>query len=476
MHPSSPLYLGLDVHLDSSAVAEVANDHDAEVSYLGPLGTRPCDREQLARKRPANAQHLVCVYDAGPGGDWLYRYLTPNGYACWVVAPSVTPKQAGDRVNTDRRDAIPLARLMRSGELTPVSVPAVADDAMRDLSRARAATLPAVKTAELRLTACPRRPASRSTGRATWGPAHLRWLSEVVCPTPAQQIVFQEYVRAVTEHTERLHRLEQELHEHVKAWRLYPVVEALQARRGVQGTGAGTRLADLGALSRVDHPRPRMKALGLPPAEDARGARRRQGGRPKTGKTQARRARLEGAGAYRYPATVRRPRPRRREQLPKPRPDRGGKAQARRCTRDRPLSARGQPPHQGVVAMARELRALLWASAEQGPVTASRRRPPWRCRKPPHGVPEQRPLALGSGAAPVCCHPPAHYQGQPPRPARAASSRRTPVRWSPTHGEPPAQPALLTGSASSPARRRANLTQTSKSCDRLLTLAVISTL
>jgi transposase len=217
MSQSSTLYVGLDVHKESIAVAYVGKDHDAEVIYLGAIGTRQCDIDQLVRKLQSKAQRLVFVYEAGPCGDWLYRYLTKKGYVCWVVAPSLIPKKAGDRVKTDRRDAVQLARLMRSGDLTPVYVPPVDDEAIRDLTRAREDTIRDLKAAKFRLKAFLLRHDIRYTGRATWSPAHLRWLSEVVCPTPAQQIVFQAYVRAVNEHAERVQRLEQELHEQVTA-------------------------------------------------------------------------------------------------------------------------------------------------------------------------------------------------------------------------------------------------------------------
>jgi transposase len=149
-----------------------------------------------------------------------------------VVAPSLIPQKPGDRVNTDRRDAVQWARLARSGDLPGVSVPKVEDEALRDLTRAREDAMSDLKDAKYRLQAFLLRHDSRYVGRANWGPAHLRWLSAVVCPTPAQQIVFQAYVRAVSEHHDRLQRLEHELHEHVKAWRVSPVVEALQALRG----------------------------------------------------------------------------------------------------------------------------------------------------------------------------------------------------------------------------------------------------
>ena len=157
MPHSSTLDVGLDVPKDSIAVASVAKAHDAEVIYRGTMGTRPCDSDQLVRTRPAKAPHLVFIDDAGPWGSWLSRDLTHQGHVCWVVAPARMPKTAGDRVNTDRRDAVQGARLMRSGDLTPVDVPAVQDDALRDLSRAREEALHDRKTAQCRLNAWLRR-------------------------------------------------------------------------------------------------------------------------------------------------------------------------------------------------------------------------------------------------------------------------------------------------------------------------------
>ena len=370
MAQSSTLYVGMDVHKESIAVAYVAQEFGAAVVSLGTVGTRQCAIDKLIRQLQSKSKQLVFVYEAGPCGYWLYRSLTTKGHGCWVVAPSLLPKKTGDRVKTDRRDAIQLARLMRSGDLTPVYVPAVQDEAIRDLSRAREDTLHDLKTAKFRLKAFLLRHDIRYTGRATWGPAHLRWLSEVVCPTPAQQIVFQEYVRAVTEQTDRLQRLEQELHEQVTAWRLCPVVDALQALRGVQFTVAVTTVAELGDLTRFDNPRQLMNYLGLTPSEYSSGERRRQGGITKTGNSHARRALVKGAWAYRYPAKVSRHLQLRLEKLPKPIQDVSGKAQVRLCKRYRQLSTRGKNPNQVVVAIARELSAFMWAIAQQVPVTA----------------------------------------------------------------------------------------------------------
>src|SRR5436189_880698 len=365
MQQSSTLYVGMDVHKESIAVAYVAQAHGAEVVSLGTIGTRQCDIDKLIRQLRSKSKQLVFVYEAGPCGYWRYRYLMKQGYVCWGVAPSLIPKKAGDRVKTDGRDARQLARLMRSGDLTPVYVPAVDDEAIRDLSRAREDTLRDLKAAKLRLKAFLLRHDIRYTGRANWSPAHLRWLSEVVCPTPAQQIVFQEYVQTVTEQTERLGRLELELHEQVKTWRFQPVVEALQALRGVQFTVAVTTVAELGDLTRFANPRPLMHYLGLTPSEYASGARRQQGSITKTGNTHARRALVEGAWAYRYPAKVSRHLQLRLENQPKAIQDISWKAQVRLCTRYRRLLARGKHANQMVVAIARELVGFMWAIAKQ---------------------------------------------------------------------------------------------------------------
>ena len=374
MSQSTTLYVGMDVHKEFIAIAYGAQEHGAEVVSLGTIGTRQCDIDKLIRQLQSKSKQLVFVYEAGPCGYWLYRYLTKKGHSCWVVAPSLIPKKTGDRVKTDRRDAMQLARLMRSGDLTPVYVPAVDDEAIRDLSRAREDTLRDLKAAKLRLKAFLLRHDIRYTGRANWSPAHLRWLSEVVCPTPAQQIVFQEYVQTVTEQTERLGRLELELHEQVKTWRLAPVVEALQALRGVQFTVAVTTVAELGDLTRFEHPRQLMNYLGLTPSEYSSGGRRQQGSITKTGNSHARRALVEGAWAYRYPAKVSRHLQLRLEKLPAAMQAISWKAQVRLCKRYRQLMAKGKHANQVVVAIARELVGFMWAIAQQvaAPPKASR--------------------------------------------------------------------------------------------------------
>ena len=365
MAHSSTLFVGLDVHKETIAVAYVAEEREAEVVALGSIGTRQGDIDKLIRKLQAKGKPLHLVYEAGPCGYWLYRYLTKKKLKCWVVAPAQIPKKAGDRVKTDRRDAMQLARLLRSGDLPPIYVPVVEDEAIRDLVRAREDALKDAKTAKVRLKAFLLRQDIRYEGRATWGPAHLRWLAKVVCPTPAQQIVFQEYVRAVSDHVERLQRLEEELQTQVKTWRWLPVVEAIQALRGVQFIAAITLIAELGDLTRFENPRQLMSYLGLIPSEHTSGERRRQGGITKTGNSHARRVLIEGAWAYRYPAKVSRHLQLRLEHVPKVIQDISWKAQVRLCKRYRRLVARGKNVNQVVVAIAREMAAFVWAIARE---------------------------------------------------------------------------------------------------------------
>jgi len=242
-----------------------------------------------------------------------------------------------------------------------VYIPSVEDEALRDLVRAREDGLRDLKAAKVRLKAFLWRQDLRYAGRASWGAAPLRWVADGVCPTPAQPSVFQEYVRTVTEQTERLQRLEAELATLGPSWRWDPVVEAMQALRGGQFTAAVTLIAELGELRRFATPRQLMSYLGLTPREHSSGERRRQGALPKTGTAHARRVLGEGAWAYRYPATVSRPLQLRLEKGPKTIQAISWKAQGRLCKRYRRLVARGKHVNQVVVAIAREMAAFVWA-------------------------------------------------------------------------------------------------------------------
>jgi transposase len=368
MQQPTTLFVGLDVHKDSISVAYAADGRREPAQFLGPIGTRQYDVDKMIRRLRSKAASLVFAYEAGPCGYVLYRYLTSKGFDCRVVAPSLIPKRPGDRVKNDRRDAVELARLLRSGDLTSVYVPAVEDEAIRDLCRARDATRITLRSAKLRLKSFLLRLGLHYTGRANWSAAHRRYLAKVVCPTPTQQIVFQESILAVDEQVERLNRIEQELLDLAPSWRLYPVVEALQAMRGVQWVVAITVVAELGDLTRFDNPRQLAAFVGLIPSEHSSGAKRRLGAITKTGNSRARRVLIEGAWAYRYPAKVSAHIQARIEGLPKAVQDIGWKAQVRLCKRFRRLSSRGKHSNVVVTAIAREMLAFMWAIAREVPI------------------------------------------------------------------------------------------------------------
>ena len=181
-----------------------------------------------------------------------------------------------------------IARLLRSGDLTRVYVPSVDDEAVRDVCRARDIARITLKDAKLRLKAFLLRLGRHYVGRADWTDAHRRYLAKVVCPTPAQQIVFQEFVRAVDEQVDRVGRIEKELLELAPRWRLYPVVQHLQALRGVQWLVAITVVAELGDLTRFDNPRQLAAFVGLIPSEYSSGPTRHREGGARAGVTAAR--------------------------------------------------------------------------------------------------------------------------------------------------------------------------------------------
>ena len=386
------LSVGLDVHKDSITVADAPEDRGAEGVARGAIGPRQSDSDTLIRKLQAKGATLVVGDEAGPCGDWLYRDLTGKGLACQVVAPSLIPRKAGDRVKTDRRDQITLARLMRSGDLSALSVPGIEDEALRDLSRGRDDARQDLTRRTRRLTSFLLRPDVRSEGRASWNPAPLRWLPEVVCPTPPQQTVVQESVRAVSEQQERLQPLEHERHRTVTGWRPAPVVEAIQALQGVELTGAVIVLAKLGDLTRFDRPRQLMSDLGLTPSESSSGARRHHGGITRAGNSRARRALGDKAWASRYPAKVSRHLQLRLETLPTEVQPIGWKAPVRLCRRYRQLTAHGKPVTQVVGAIAREMAAFAWASARLVPL-ASGRAAPSRQTGPRASDPDLEPSA-----------------------------------------------------------------------------------
>ena len=370
--PEPIIFVGLDVHVESIAVA-IAEAAGGEARSLGTIPNAPEAIAKLVRKLGPAARLRVCS-EAGPCGYVLHRQLTELGAEGVVVAPSPVPTKPGDKVKTDRRDALKLARLHRAGELTTVWVPDEAHEALRDLTRAREAAGADLHRARQRLRGFLVRQGRRPpAGVKPWTLRHRDWLATLRVARPAQQVVLAEALTALDQGAARLARLEDAIQEQATSGPLAPLVAALQSLRGVGLVTAATLVAELGDLTRFTSPRQLMAYVGLVPGEQSSGQRQRRGGITKTGNAHARRVLVEAAWHYRHPPRVGATLRRRQAGQAAAVVDIAWQAQGRLHRRFRRLVGRGKLKQQAVVAVARELVGFLWAIARQ--VAAADARP-----------------------------------------------------------------------------------------------------
>jgi transposase len=357
----SEAFIGIDTSKLTNAVAIAEGGRNGEVRYLGEFPNTEAATRKLVVKLATKYKKLTFCYEAGPTGYGLYRLIGRLGQDCMVAAPSLIPKKPGERVKTNRRDGVSLARLLRAGELTAVWVPDERHEAMRDLSRARMAAHKDLRGKRQQLTSMMLRLGKIYPGKKTWGPAHMNWLRAQKLEHREQRIAFEELMEGIRQESERVERLEEAICDAVPEWSLAEVVTALQAMRGIDLIAAVAVLAEIGDLSRFRNPRELMGYLGLVPSESSTGDTVKRGGITKAGNGRARRVLIESAWSYRHPPRVSRKKQAKVAAAPKAAREIAWKAQVRLCGRYRSLERKGKPRTVIATAIARELSAFIWA-------------------------------------------------------------------------------------------------------------------
>jgi len=366
-------FLGLDVHAETIAVAIA--EPDGEVRSLGTIANREDSIRKLIRKL-GPAENLRACYEAGPTGFVLYWQLSQLGVACAVIAPTLVPKKPGDRVKTDRRDALKLARSHRSGDLTAVWVPDEDSEALRDLVRQREAAKQDQLRARHRLTKFLLRSGQRPPlGLKAWTERWMRWLAQVRYTQPAQEVTRLDCMNEVEHMTARVKRLEEAILEVVKLAPepMQELIRGLQALRGVAHISAVTIASELGNItSRFESARKLMGYCGVFPSEDSSGKRIRRGGITKCGNAHLRRIVVESAWCYRHLPRVGEKLRKRHQGVPAEITEIAWKAQNRLHKRYMTMMNAGKDQRKVMTAVARELPGFIWAIGIKAEAVASR--------------------------------------------------------------------------------------------------------
>ena len=364
----STKFVGMDVSKEKIAVAHPpsAGPRDSGGEPARYWGEIPNQVEYIRKLigRLSEIGKLQVCYEAGATGYMLERQLVSMGVACVVVAPSLVPKQPGNRVKTDRRDALRLAELFRAGELTPVWVPGEEGEALRDLVRAREDAKEDLLRAKHRLLKLLLRHGMHEPlGIRSWSPKYRAWLKGLLFDSGALQTAFDEYRLSIEEIEGRVQRLESEIHEQAEKSVHAPVIKALETFRGIKEIGATTMVAEVGSFLRFKKAPQVMGYSGTVPSEYSSGAETRRGKITKTGNNHLRRILIECAWSYRYPASRSEAIKKRQEGQPASVQAIAWKAQVRLCKKYRRLISKGKSGQVAVTAVARELLGFIWAAA-----------------------------------------------------------------------------------------------------------------
>lgn len=366
-------FLGLDVHAETIAVAVA--EPDGEVRSLGTIANREDSIRKFIKKLGPTEQLRAC-YEAGPTGFVLYWQLTQLGVECAVVAPTLVPKKSGDRVKTDRRDALKLARSHRSDDLTAVWVPDEGSEALRDLVRAREAAKQDQLRARHRLSKFLLRSGRRpAPGVKAWTQIYMGWIRQIRFAQMAQEWTRLDYLHEVEHMGERVVRLEQAIAEATKVAspELQEVIKGLQALRGIAHISAVTIAAELGQISRFESARQLMGYSGTVPSEDSSGERTQRGSITKAGNAHLRRVALEAAWSYRLPPGVGPALRKRQEGVPEEIREIAWKAQQRLHRRYCRLAATRKDQRKIITALGRELLGFIWAIGIRAETAARKR-------------------------------------------------------------------------------------------------------
>ena len=357
-------YVGIDAHKRELHVARLIGAATGPVTWTVANEPKAIDRLHRKLEREAPGAVRVC-YEAGPCGYALQRQLTKGAVACVVIAPALMPRKPGDRVKTDRRDARKLAELFRAGLLTEVRPPTPAEEAVRDLCRARDDAREDVQRARHRLGKLLLRRGLHFPGRKNWTKAHRRWITTIEWEHAAERAVVDDYLLAIDQVESRLGELDARLVETAQSEPYRQPVAWLRCFRGIDTLTAMLILAELHDFRRFPTARALMAYLGLVPSEDSTGGRHRRGRITKTGNSLVRRVLIETSWHYQHRAGVGPALAARRKGQPSRVIAIADKAQQRLCRRFRRLLAEHKPAPKVVVAVARELAGFIWAALQK---------------------------------------------------------------------------------------------------------------